>query len=114
MCCQEIQFPDSTSFASFCFSEANLFLLLLYGHCVGVNRKIRALQGYGFVEFSLPSAAMACKRAMDDIERNMRPDPKKASHKPAPKRPERKDEVSYLHYYIVWISKSEWLHTCIA
>ena len=52
------------------------------------------MQGYGFVEFSLPSAAMACKRAMDEIERNMRPDPKKAAHKPAPKRVEKKEEVS--------------------
>ncbi len=32
---------------------------------------------------------------MDEIERNMRPDPKKtAQNKPAPKKPEKKDEVS--------------------
>ena len=49
------------------------------------------------MEFSLPSAAMACKRAMDEIERNMRPDPKKAAHKPPPRRVEKKDEVGILN-----------------
>ena len=51
------------------------------------------MQGYGFVEFSLPSAAVACKRAMDEIERNMRPDPKKLAPKSAPKKLENLDEV---------------------
>lgn len=35
------------------------------------------MQGYGFVEFSLPGSALACKQAMDEIEQSMRPDPRK-------------------------------------
>lgn len=38
-------------------------------------------QGYGFVEFSHPASALACKQAMDEIERNMRPDPRKPKEK---------------------------------
>lgn len=45
------------------------------------------------MEFSLPSGAIACKRAMDEIERNMRPDPKKMARAP-PKKVEKKEEVS--------------------
>ena len=44
------------------------------------------------MEYSLPSGAMACKRAMDEIERNMRPDPKKMA-RPQPKKTETKHEV---------------------
>ena len=29
------------------------------------------------MDFSLPGSALACKQAMDEIERNMRPDPRK-------------------------------------
>ena len=36
-----------------------------------------SVQGYAFVDFSLPGSALACKQAMDEIERNMRPDPRK-------------------------------------
>ena len=35
------------------------------------------VQGYGFVEFSLPGAALTCKQAMDEIEQRMRPDPRR-------------------------------------
>ena len=40
-----------------------------------------ALQGYGMVEFSLASAALKCKQAMEAIENEMRPDSKKAGGK---------------------------------
>ena len=41
------------------------------------------VQGYGFVEFSLPEVALACKAAMDAIETAMRPDPRQPA-KPNP------------------------------
>lgn len=40
------------------------------------------------MEFSLPSAALACKQAMDEIERNMRPDPRKQKDKATQQKPE--------------------------
>lgn len=40
------------------------------------------------MEFALPSAALKCKAAMDEIERDMRPDPSKAPTKKVVKKPE--------------------------
>ena len=39
------------------------------------------VQGYGMVEFSLASAALKCKTAMEAIENEMRPDSKRAGAK---------------------------------
>lgn len=38
-------------------------------------------QGYGMVEFSLASAALKCKTAMEAIENEMRPDSKRSGGK---------------------------------
>ena len=51
---------------------------MIAGLCGHSLRHIKlAVQGYAFVDFSLPGSALACKQAMDEIERNMRPDPRK-------------------------------------
>lgn len=39
------------------------------------------VQGYGMVEFSLASAALKCKTAMETIENEMRPDSKRSGGK---------------------------------
>ena len=69
-----------------------------------------ALQGYGMVEFSLASAALKCKQAMEAIENEMRPDSKKAGGKrkageAAPTEPQSQSAQ-------VWLQWRVWGHCC--